>query len=143
MSLQRLGARSAVTLFRVCIGGDWSTPEWDALGAWVDDAALPRGSQVVLDFSEARHMHFRTAPRLLEIAHKLEQRGVVPCVHGLSEYLRRIVEVACALEGRDFLERHGLDAAARPDSTETRLGTPAPRPWRPWGRQDLTAPSAN
>lgn len=143
MSPQRLGARSAATLFRVCIGGDWSAPEWDALRAWVDDAALPRGSQVVLDFSEARHMHFRTAPRLLEIAHKLEQRGVVLCVLGLSEYLRRIVEVACALEGRDFLERHGLGAAARPDAAETRRGAPTPRAWRPWSRQDLAAPSAN
>jgi hypothetical protein len=143
MSPQRLGARSVPTLFRVNVGGDWSAPEWDTLLAWVDDAALPPGSQVVLDFSEARHMHFRTAPRLLEIAHKLEQRGAVPCVVGLSEYLRRIVEVACALEGRDFLERHGLGAAARPDAAETRRGAPTLRPWRPWGRQDLAVPSAN
>ena len=140
---QRLRAQSAATLFWVGIGGDWSTPEWDALSAWVDDTALPRGGQVVLDFSEARHMHFRTAPRLLEIAHKLEQRGAVLCVFGLSEYLRRIVEVACALEGRDFLERHGLGAASRPDAAATRISTPTLRPWRPCGRPDLAAPSAN
>jgi len=143
MSLQRLSARSVPALFWVGVGDDWRMPEWDALLTWIESTALPRGSQVMLDFSEARHMHFRTAPRLLEIAHKLEQRGVVLCVIGLSEYLRRIVEVACALEGRDFLERHGLGAAQRPEATPARLAAPKPRAWRRWGREDLVAPSAN
>lgn len=143
MSRQRTDANRTRALCWVGIGDGWGAAEWDALRAWVDAAALPRGSQVMLDFSEARHMHFRTAPRLLEIAHKLEQRGVVLCVIGLSEYLRRIVEVACALEGRDFLERHGFGATTRPETSETRLPPPALRPWRPGDRRNLAVPSAN
>jgi len=125
------------------IRGTWSAREWDELHAWLHSSPLPDGSHVVLDFSEARHMHFRTAPRLLQIARELEERGAVLCVTGLSEYLRRIVEVACALEGRDFLERYGLGCSPLPDPADTRFGTAPSRAWRPWGPQDLAALSLN
>jgi hypothetical protein len=122
---------------------DGGPAEWDALGESLRAAQLPAGTSLVLDFSETRHLHYRSAPRLLQIARELEERGVALCVTGLSDYLRRILEVACALEGRDFIERHGLGGAPPRGPADPRQVASPPSAWRAWDSHGLARPSAN
>jgi len=113
------------------------------LGAWLQETPIPRGSRVILDFGETRHMHFKSAPRLLQIAQDLEERGATLCITGLSDYLRHIVEVACALEGRDFIEQHGLGRSPLPGPADPRAIPPLPGEWGPWDPHGLVVPSMN
>ena len=142
MNVRRAHAADAAVVCWGRVAGEWGAREWDELRDCLRGADLSQGSRVVLDFSETRHMHYRTAPRLLRLAHELEERGAVLCVTGLSDYLRRIVEVACALEGRDFIETHGLVPSSQPGPADPRADATRSA-WRAWRPQDLAVPSTN
>ncbi|MBM3316880.1 MAG: STAS domain-containing protein [Candidatus Eisenbacteria bacterium] len=103
---------------------------------------LRPGSRVVLDLSAARHLHLRAVPRLIALAERLQDRGTRFDLVGLSAYLARIVELGGGLEGRDFLERHGLFGSPLPGSADPGAGRPARRGAAP-GPHGLAAASLN
>ena len=88
------------------IGGSWGPSESLRLQAHLDQLDLPSGSHLILDFAQTKHMHFRSVPLLIDLAGGLEERGVSLEITGLSDYLRRIVELGSALDGRELIERH-------------------------------------
>jgi len=103
--MQRLRHASGVVHWGRLMGS-WGRPECLRLRSYLlRRMALRPGSSVVLDLSAAR-LHYRAAPILLEIARGIEARRVSFRVAGVSEDLKRIVEVECGLSGRDFLEGH-------------------------------------
>lgn len=86
--------------------GDWGSTECRELRGLLRDTVFTPGSSLVLDFSETRHFHYKAVPLLLAIGQGIEARNVSFRVTGISDYLKSIVEVACAQEGRDFIETH-------------------------------------
>jgi len=85
----------------------------------IDGIPLPPGTKVVLDFSEASHIDYRVVPLLIQLAHKVERRHSAFRIAGVTDYLRFIMELGSALDGREFIESHtwnGNLIAAGPSS---------------------------
>lgn len=103
-------------LFWGRMSGTWGKPEMAQLLVLIDSLGLAPGSRVVLDFAEAEHVDFRAVPLLIHLGLRLERRRADFHLAGVSDYLRQIVEVECALDGREFIERHLWHGSSRPDS---------------------------
>ncbi len=125
------------------LSGCWGAPEWRRLYMLLARMQLTCGSRVVLDLSAIDHLHFRAVPLLFELARGVEGRGACLHVTGMSQYVQRILELGGALEGRDFIEQHGLGSSPLPDPAD-----PSARGgrWLPWSARDprgLAVPSLN
>lgn len=72
----------------------------------LESIALPAGIKVVLDFSDATHIDFRAVPLLIQLGRKIERRHGAFLIAGVTEYLRFIMELGSALDGREFIEEH-------------------------------------
>lgn len=96
---------SGVTHWGV-LSGDWGPEECRQLLHLLLRADLLPGSRLLLDLSRTMHVHYRAVPVLMEIGRHCAARRVLLRLAGVSLYVRRIVEVACAQAGRDFLDGH-------------------------------------
>jgi ABC-type transporter Mla MlaB component len=72
----------------------------------LESISLPPGIKVVLDFSDATHIDFRAVPLLIQMGRKIERRSGAFMIAGVTEYLRFIMELGSALDGREFIEEH-------------------------------------
>jgi len=111
--------------------GSWGREECLDLRSFFDTLELPRGSRVLLDFSDIRHLHFAGAPWLIAMAADLENRGARLHVAGLSERLRTILELGGACAAREFCERYGEEFRERYGDE----GSPLPGPAEGRGRE--------
>ncbi len=105
--------------------GDWGKRELGALLVVIDSLGLAPGSQVVLDFADARHVDYRAVEMLIRLGRRLERKRSAFRLAGLNPYLRQIFELGGAVEGRDFVEQHLWDGPHEPTSRR------APRSMRP------------
>ena len=88
------------------LSGEWGPIECRELLGLLQETRLRAGSHLFLDLSQTTHMHYRAVPILMEIGRHCAARSVRLLLTGVSPYVRRIVEVACAQAGRDFLDGH-------------------------------------
>lgn len=86
--------------------GHWGARECARLLMLLEEMDLPVGSEVVLDFIGAEHLDYRMAPLLIDLGRGIEARRGQLRIAGLTAYLQHIMELGCALEGREFVETH-------------------------------------
>lgn len=123
--------------------GSWSSRDCGQLLLLIEQLALPPGCQVVLDFSGADHVDYRAAPILIQLAQEVERRGGHFHIAGVSDYLRRIMELEGALDGREFIEEHIWTGSTLMDHAgETARGSGFAAA-RAGHLQDLLVPSLN
>ena len=117
----------------VRLEGHWGEPECTRLLMLLEELDLPAGSEVVLDFIGAGHLDFRMAPLLIHLGRGIEARCGRFRIAGLTDYLQHIMELGCALEGREFVEEHlwtgsTLRSRVFEECGATRLPAPAAVP---------------
>ncbi len=100
------------TLVWARMSGEWGRKECLHLLNLFQEVAFPPGSQVILDFARARHIDYRAVPLLMNLAARVERRRGLFRITGVSDYLRRIVELGAALGGREFLEEYAWNGSA-------------------------------
>ena len=86
----------------------------------IEGVIFPPGTQVVLDFSQAHHIDYRVVPLLIQMARKIERRSGAFSIAGVTEYLRFIMELGSALEGREFIEEHTWSGTLIPTGVNNR-----------------------
>lgn len=123
--------------------GDWGKRELGALLVVIDSLGLAPGSQVVLDFADARHVDYRAVELLIRLGRRLEQRRAAFRLTGLNAYLRQIFELGGALEGRDFLDQHLWDGSHNPVSPGASSRARRPGLLRRLHEDELVVPNPN
>ncbi|MBD3237310.1 MAG: STAS domain-containing protein [Candidatus Eisenbacteria bacterium] len=125
------------------LSGDWGAEECRELLGLLERVYLRPDTWLVLDLSHTTHVHYRAVPILMEIARRCAARAVRVRLTGVSSYVRRIVEFACAQAGRDFLD--GYSGVCSPLLGHAGLTVAEDGPGR-WGTDDphgLAVPSPN
>ncbi|MCK4306313.1 MAG: STAS domain-containing protein [Candidatus Eisenbacteria sp.] len=97
------------------VAGCCGKQECSQLIQLLESVELPPGSHVVLDFSWTDHIDYRAVPLLICLGQRIEGRLSSFRIAGVSDYLRRIVEIGAALDGREFMDRY-VDAGLAPST---------------------------
>ena len=76
----------------LALSGDFGMPEFFSLGKILESFCQTKQAQVVLDFSQVTHVHYRGVKTLKNTLEKLKKaQGELKCV-GLNNYVKNILD---------------------------------------------------